>query len=60
MSYYSDLDGTGRIKFELLNRLLNTVREAAGKPLVIFYEIEEKAPFGTAIPQRATYKASKL
>ena len=47
MSYYSDLDGAGRIKFELINRLLNTVREAAGKPLVIFMKTEEKAPFGT-------------
>ena len=43
MSYYSDLDGKGRIKFELINRLLNTVRKASGKPLVIFYEIEEKS-----------------
>ena len=47
MSYYSVLSGGDRIKFELINRLLNTVREATGKPLVIFMEIEEKAPFGT-------------
>lgn len=43
MSYYSKLGATERIKFELINRLLNTVRKASGKPLVIFYEIEEKS-----------------
>lgn len=43
MSYYTRLNKEDRIKFELINRILNTVREAAGKPLVRYLEIEEKS-----------------
>ena len=41
MSYYDNLHSEDKKKFVLINRILNAVRIASGKPPVYFAEIEK-------------------